>query len=163
MNGVEFADLLPQNELSPQSMFSLPENMVLLRRNQQLPFYDQITQPELADLNDRLQSLRRENYPMAMAKINLSSPNFSSGQGPNPHSIPNPSMDPIHKIDYWHRIPSTMAMMTNNETKRAYCEECENEEKYRSTTSFHPCVNDAIITRFITPFGPISRQNNQFR
>ncbi|KAI3471746.1 hypothetical protein Pfo_028399 [Paulownia fortunei] len=144
INGVEFADFLPENEFSQPPMHSVPENLILLRRNQQVPFYDQITQSELADLNDRLQSLRvqRENYQMAMAKGNLNSPNFILDHGLDPNSIPNLSLDSIPKIDDWYPVPSTTMMMTNNETKKAFCEKCVNAGEDGSTTSFHPCVNE---------------------
>lgn len=164
INGLEFADFLPENEFSRPTMHSVPENLILLRRNQQLPFHDQITQSELADLNDRLQSFRvqRENYQMAMAKGNLNSPSFSLDHGLDPNPIPNTSMDLVPNIDDWYWVrPGTM-MMTNNDTKKAFCEECVKAEKNGSTTSFHPCVNDAVISRFTTRLGPIRRPNKPF-
>ncbi|KAL0346973.1 UNVERIFIED_CONTAM: hypothetical protein Scaly_1713300 [Sesamum calycinum] len=165
MNGVELPDFLPDNEFSAPSMHTVPENLILLRRNQRVPLYDQITQSELADLNERLQSLRvqRENYQMAMAKGNLSSPNLSSGHALDPQLIPHLNMDTISKMDDWSRVSSPTTVMTNNETRKAFCEECANEEKNGSTTSFHPCVNDAVITRFTTRLGPINRPNKPFR
>ncbi|KAK4414774.1 hypothetical protein Salat_2584300 [Sesamum alatum] len=167
MNGVEFPDFLTDHEFSAPSMHTVPENLILLRRNQRVPFYDQITQSELADLNERLQSLRvqRENYQMAMAKGNLSSPNLSSGHALDPQLIPHLNMDSIPKIDDWSRVPSPTTVMTNDETRRAkaFCIECANEEKNGSTTSFHPCVNDAVITRLTTRLGPINRPNKPFR
>ncbi|GFP86525.1 hypothetical protein PHJA_000796300 [Phtheirospermum japonicum] len=144
----EFADFLSESNFSqPPQMRSMPENLVLLRRDQQVPFYDQITQSELADLNDRLQSLRiqRENYQMAMGKGN-----FDSGHGMD--------TDSILRIGDWRAAaPAAAMMMTNNGTRKVFCEECENAARNGSTTSFHPCVNDAVITRFTPRLGPIER------
>ncbi|KAL3621562.1 hypothetical protein CASFOL_036474 [Castilleja foliolosa] len=41
--------------------------------------------------------------------------------------------------------------------KLLFCEECEKAERGGSTTSFHPCVNDTVITSFTTKLGPIKR------
>ncbi|KAL3628146.1 hypothetical protein CASFOL_027192 [Castilleja foliolosa] len=147
-NGVELADFLTRSDFShPPQMRSMPENLVLLRRNQKLPFYDQITQSELADLNDRLERLRiqRENCQMAMGKGS-----FDSGHGMGTNSI--------LRSDECRAAAQTAAMMmTNNETGKVFCEECENAARNGNTASFHPCVNDAVITRFTPRLGPIKR------
>ncbi|KAG8376818.1 hypothetical protein BUALT_Bualt09G0103400 [Buddleja alternifolia] len=148
ISGVEFSDFLPENEFTPPPMHTMPENLILLRRNQQLPFYDQITQSGLADLNDRLQNLRvqRENYQFAMAKGNLNSPNYSpGGHGLEPRWSPNLDVDLIPNIDgSFPVVPSPTMMMTKTESKKPFCGECVNAMKNGSaTTSFHHCVNDA--------------------
>ncbi|KAL8526983.1 hypothetical protein ACS0TY_016013 [Phlomoides rotata] len=168
VHGLEFSDYLAENEYPPQAMRSVPDNWILLRRNQQqqAPFHDQITQSELADLNDRLQELRvqKENYQMAMAKpYNLNPPNFAPGSGFDPTRIPNMSIGLPNIDDFYSAPPATMMMMTNDEHRdRVYCEECANAEKNGSTTSFHPCVNDAVTATFTTRLGPICRPNKPF-
>ncbi|PIM98634.1 hypothetical protein CDL12_28881 [Handroanthus impetiginosus] len=158
IEGVEFSD----NEFSPPMMHSVPENLMLLRRDQPVPFYDQITQPELGVLNDNLRNMRfqSENYQMAMGNRNFNSLNFSWDNGLNqfpiiePHRIPS-----LTEIDDRYRVSSTTMMTKNDATEKAFCEECANAENNGNTTSFHPCVNDAVITLFTTRLGPISRPN----
>ncbi|KAL3642754.1 hypothetical protein CASFOL_013569 [Castilleja foliolosa] len=41
--------------------------------------------------------------------------------------------------------------------KLLFCEECENAARDGNTTSFHPCVNDTVITCFTTTLGPIKK------
>lgn len=158
-HGLEFSDFMSENEFSQPTMRSVPDNWILLRRNQQAPFHDQITQSELVDLNNRLQNLRvqRENYQMAMAKPNkLNSPNFVSGSGFDPIQIPMG----LPNIDDFYLTPM---IMTKNEGKeKVYCEECANAEKNCSATSFHPCVNDAVTATFSSRLGPIRRPNKPF-
>ncbi|KAL3642749.1 hypothetical protein CASFOL_013564 [Castilleja foliolosa] len=48
-------------------------------------------------------------------------------------------------------------MMTNNGSGKVFCEECDNAARDGDTTSFHPCVNDTVITGFTPKFGPIKR------
>ncbi|KAI3447402.1 hypothetical protein Pfo_004067 [Paulownia fortunei] len=166
INGVEFADFWPENDFPPTSVHLVPENLILLRRNEPTPFYDHITQSELDDLNDRLQlddlngrlrSLRvqRENYRMAMAKGYADSQNFVSEHGLDT----NLNVDSFPTIDDSYPVNSTWLMMTKNEIEKAFCEECWNAKKNGGTTSFHPCVNDPVITRFTTRLGPINRPN----
>ncbi|KAL2503107.1 uncharacterized protein Fot_36955 [Forsythia ovata] len=141
---VEFSDSLPAPVL---------ENMILLRRNQPASFYDQITHSELANLNDRLQNLRvmRENYQMSMTKAN-----FNTGHGSDQDPILDFNMGSFPKIEDSYRVSSQM-MMTKNENRKGFCETCVDAEKNGRTASFHPCVNDAVIGRFRTLVGPISR------
>ncbi|EYU18125.1 hypothetical protein ABFS82_10G062100 [Erythranthe guttata] len=156
-NAVEFADFLLENEFSPPRIRSLPvpENLILLRRNQAAPpLYDQFNR---SDLNDRLESLRiqRENYQMAMARVN-----FDSDPNPNPGT--GMGMDSIPMVDGWYDVPSTA---TNKEIKMAYCEECANAKKngYTASASFHLCVNDPVVKPFTTRLGPINPPNKPFR
>lgn len=162
MNGLDFADVSPEREFSRPAMHSAPDNLILLRRNQQVPsFHDQIVQSELAELNDRLQSVeaQRENFQMAMARGNLNAPYFISENGSGRSYAPGISMDLAPSLDDWNPFnPSTM-IMTNNDTRKAYCEECVKAEMNGSVPSFHRCVNDAVVTRFITRCGPIRRPN----
>ncbi|KAH6762128.1 hypothetical protein C2S52_019561 [Perilla frutescens var. hirtella] len=159
MSGVDFADLSPESDLSRPPMHSAPANLILLRRDQQVPFHDQIVQSELAELNERLQSLeaQRENYQMAMARGNLNAPYHIAEHGTGRSSAPGMAMDLIPNFDDWYSFhPSTM-MMTNNDIRKAYCEECVKAEMNGSAPSFHPCVNDAVVTRLTARFGPIRR------
>ncbi|KAG6437192.1 hypothetical protein SASPL_102103 [Salvia splendens] len=145
MTGLDLADLLPGSEFPRPAMHLAPENLILLRRNQQVPFHD------------RLQS-ERVNYEMAMARGNLDAAYFrSSGQ----NSPPGTGMDLGPNYDDWYAFhhPSAM-MMTKTETGKVYCEECVNAEKNGKTPSFHPCANDAVITWLPAPLGPICRPNN---
>ncbi|KAL0316049.1 UNVERIFIED_CONTAM: hypothetical protein Scaly_1981600 [Sesamum calycinum] len=167
INSVDFANFLPQVELSRASVHPLPENLILLRRNQPTPLYDHIIQSELDDLNGRLQlddlngrleSLRiqREYYQMAMAKGTPNSPNYASEHG----SDPNLSVDSFPTIEDIYRVNSAwLTMTTKNETKKAFCEECWNAKENGGTPPFHPCVNDTVITHFTTRLGPINRPN----
>ncbi|KAL1566105.1 hypothetical protein AAHA92_01748 [Salvia divinorum] len=40
-----------------------------------------------------------------------------------------------------------------------FCEECWSAERDGGTTSFHHCINDAVVTQFTTRLGPINRPN----
>lgn len=133
---VEFSDSLPAPVL---------ENMILLRRNQPMPFYDQITHSELVNMNDRLQNLRiiREDYQMAMNNLNLNTV----------HGLDQDLFSDFHMA---YRVSSTM-MMTTNENMKGFCATCEDAEKNGQTASFHLCANDAVIGPFRTLVGPISR------
>lgn len=159
VNGLDFADLLPGSEFHRPAMQSAPDNLVLLRRNQQVPFHDQILQSEIAGFNDRLQGLgvQRENYQMAMARGNLSASYF---QGSGRNSPTGTGMDLGPNFDDWYAFPPSTMMMTKTENRKVYCEECVNAEKNGKTPSFHPCANDAVVTWFTTPTGPIRRPNN---
>lgn len=150
MGGLEYAELLPGSEFSRPAMHSLPDNLVLLRRNQQVPYHEQIIQSELTGFNDRLQSLgaQRENYQMAMARGNSTAPYFQSS-----------GMDRGHNYDDWNSFHPPKMMMTINDTGKGYCEECVNAKKNGSAPSFHPCVNDAVVIWFTSPVGPICRPN----
>ncbi|KAL6507779.1 hypothetical protein OROGR_023974 [Orobanche gracilis] len=165
INGVDLGDFFSESEFSPPpQMHSMSGKLVLLRRNQHAPFCDHITQSELSDLNDRLQSLRlqRENYQIAMGrKGNLDLPNFVQSQGLETNLFPDSSVDSFPRIGDWRPItPPAMTMtMTNNETRKVFCEECNTNG---SRTSFHPCVNDAVITPFPSRLGPINRPNKPF-
>lgn len=158
-NIIEFGDI-HENEFFPPRIHSVPENMILLRRNQQLPFYDQITQSELADMSDRLESMRvrGENFRMAMATGNLNpdSSNFTSDHFFDSNSVLNLGMDSIPMADDLYGFPP-LTTMTNNKIKKAFCEECLKEEK------FHHCVNDAVIAPFRTRWGPIRPPTKPFR
>ncbi|KAL2534535.1 Uncharacterized protein Adt_07886 [Abeliophyllum distichum] len=135
MNGLEFADFLPENDYTPEPV---PDNLILLRRDQTAPLFDQITQTELENLNDRLQNLRvrKENYQMPMAR-----PNFIPGMDP----------DPILNLN-----SNSYQMMSKNVNK-AFCKECVNWKNNGEAASFHPCVNDPVITQYRSRFGPIAR------
>ncbi|KAG6433879.1 hypothetical protein SASPL_105498 [Salvia splendens] len=135
MTGLDLADLLPGSEFPRPAMHLAPENLVLLRRNQQLPFQSR--------QNDLLQGLgsERVNYEMAMARGNLDAAYF-----------PN--------YDDWYAFHPSKMMMTKSETGKVYCEECVNAEKDGETPSFHPCANDAVVTWLPAPLGPICRPNN---
>lgn len=66
---------------------------------------------------------------------NVNSPDIGSDPGPN--SYPDP-------LDYI----------------KAFCQECWNAKNSGMTSfQFHPCVNDAVITRFTSRLGPINRPN----
>ncbi|CDP10606.1 unnamed protein product [Coffea canephora] len=166
-NGVDFCDYLSDNDFLPSPP---PENVVLLRRNQaevnmnglQLncfgkPFYDQITQVELAGLNDRLQNLKvqREKYGIpAPQPVNFSGPSLAPR--PMPPDL-NPSLDP----GSFPRIQETMTRnvkeSSTSASNKVACEECVNAKKAGCTAPFHPCVNDPLIPRFLTRAGPIAR------
>lgn len=158
-NSIDFGDYLSENDFLPSPP---PENVILLRRNQpemnmnglqfngfRKPFYDQITQAELADLNDRLQNLKvqRENYGLAMQRpMNFINPNLAPSM--------NPSLDP----DPFPRIQETMTKnVRESSSSKVACEECVKAKKAGCTAPFHPCVNDPLITRFLTRAGPIAR------
>ncbi|KAL1545646.1 hypothetical protein AAHA92_22342 [Salvia divinorum] len=152
MTGLDFADLLPGSGFSRPALHSAPENLILLRRNQQFPFHDQILQSEISGRNDRLQGLgaQRENYEMAMARGNFQ----SSGQS----SLPGTGMDlGLHNYDDWY---ASTTMMMKTDARKVYCEECVNAEKNGKTASFHPCANDAVVTWLPALLGPICRPNN---
>lgn len=155
MSGLDLSDLLPESEFPRPPMHSVPDNLILLRRNQQVPFHDQIMQSELAGLNDRLQNLEahRENYQMAMARGNLNVPYYVSERG---DSMAGTGMDLAPNIDDWYSFHPTM---TNIDSRRVYCEECMDAAKNGIAPSFHPCVNDAVVTWFTPRLGPIRRPN----
>ncbi|GER29007.1 tRNA(Ile)-lysidine synthase [Striga asiatica] len=165
MSGVDFHGFFSDNEFSqPPQMHPVPENLVLLRRNQPAPFYDQITQSQLSDLNDRLHNLKiqRENYQIAMGRGNLDSPGFIAGRGHEINPMPNLSVNSIAGIGDWRPVTPPPFLppvtMVNNGNRRVFCEECEKSGTNWNTTSFHPCVNDAVITgRIISRLGPINR------
>ncbi|CAA0818786.1 Unknown protein [Striga hermonthica] len=158
-NGVEFAGFFSDGEfLQHPQMRPVPENLVLLRRNQQMPLYGRITQSELSDFSDRLHSLRiqRDNYQFAMGKGDLDSPGFVAGSGQESNSISG--------IGDWNPVTPPAAMMVaNNGSRRVFCDECEKSVPDRAMTSFHPCANDAVIAGFtVSRLGPIDRPNNEF-
>ncbi|CAI9765914.1 unnamed protein product [Fraxinus pennsylvanica] len=136
MNGLEFADFLPEYDYSPEPEPER-ENLILLRRNQTSPFLNHVTQTELENLNNRLHNLRgqRENYQMPIAR-----PNFI------------PALDPGPILDL-----NSYPTLSKNLNKKAFCKECVNRKNNGGAVSFHPCVNDPVITHFRTRFGPISR------
>ncbi|KAL3536035.1 hypothetical protein ACH5RR_004496 [Cinchona calisaya] len=154
-NEIDFSDYLLEDYLpSPSS-----ENVILLRRNQQemnmnieqlngfyRPFYDQISQVELEDLNHRLQNLKvqRENYSMAV---------------PRPMDFINPNLAPNLNPDLFSRIQETMTknVIESSNSNKVGCAECVNAKKASCTPPFHPCVNDPLIAGFLTRAGPISR------
>ncbi|KAL3532163.1 hypothetical protein ACH5RR_005684 [Cinchona calisaya] len=158
--GTDFGDYLLDNDFLPSPP---PENVVLLRRSQpevnanvlQLtgypqPFYDQITQADLAGLNDQLQNLKvqRDNYGIPMPKpTKFINPNMALSGAPNldPGSFP--------------RIQETMAKNAREINKRVVCQECVSmtAKKTSGTAQFHPCVNDPVIAGFRTRAGPIAR------
>ncbi|GFP82674.1 hypothetical protein PHJA_000410500 [Phtheirospermum japonicum] len=142
--GVEFAGISPENRFSPTPVILAPENLVLLRRGQTTPFYDSSTPSELGDLDGRLRSFFKgyENPPV-----------FRSGQD----LYPDPDADPFRRIDVSYYVD---LLLKGNERDEAFCEECWNAKRKGGTTSFHPCVNDPVITRFTTRLGPINRPNN---
>lgn len=51
-------------------------------------------------------------------------------------------------------IDSTWLVTKKNEGSKVLCEKCT---KSGGTVSFHPCINDAVITGFSTRLGPINR------
>lgn len=155
LNGFDYGDYLLDSDYSPPSPL---ENVILLRRNQpelnlnglqasgyQTPFYDQITQAELAGLNDRLQNLKiqRENYALAMAK----QPSFG-----NQNLVPNTGQDLNPYFDY----PKIQETMTKNVNNKVICEACVNTNR-DDTSAFHHCVNDPIIGFRSYGAGPIAR------
>ncbi|KAL3642748.1 hypothetical protein CASFOL_013563 [Castilleja foliolosa] len=125
-NGEDFADFWSESDFSsPPRIQLMPQNVVLVRRNQPLPLYNQITQPDLAGLDD-------------------------SGHGIDTGSI--------RRMGDWRAaVPVDAMTMTNNGTGKLFCEECENAERDGDTTSFHHCVNDAVIAWFTPKLGPIKR------
>ncbi|CAI9779805.1 unnamed protein product [Fraxinus pennsylvanica] len=140
MNGLEFADNLPEYDYSPEPEREQEpelENLILLRRNEPVPFSNLIKQIELENLNDRLQNRRvqRENYQTPMAR-----PNFNPGL----------DMDPIMDLNSY-------PMLSQNVNKKAFCKECVNWKNNGEAASFHLCVNDPVTNQFRTRFGPISR------
>nr|GMD46295.1 Deoxyguanosinetriphosphate triphosphohydrolase-like protein [Ipomoea batatas] len=169
MNGgggavVDYGDYLSENDLavSPQ-----PENLILLRRNQPEmsvnmirnvdpvfngfgpSYYDQISQAELAGLNDRLNNLQiqRENYAMAMARTN---PNLMHLAIPSPNLELDPNNFPRIEDTYW-----TITAKTEGTTST--CKECMNA-KNGKPAAFHPCVNDPVIKGwFRSRAGPVRR------
>ncbi|KZV15639.1 hypothetical protein F511_38639 [Dorcoceras hygrometricum] len=141
---VEYSDCITENQFSPPPEHLVPDKLILLRRDQPVQFYDQITQPELSVLNSRLQNLRlqRERYLLAMARGDPNPPNI--GSGPDPIRISNPK---------YFGVPSSMA---KSDGAKTLCSECV-EEKNAGTPSFHACVRDAVVTRFASRFGPANR------
>lgn len=170
---VDYGEYLSENDFVAQS--PQPENLILLRRNQPelgvdvnmnrnvnpadplfhgygSPYYDQISQAELAGLNDRLQNLKiqRENYAMAMARTN---PNLMHHPGnPNPNLELDPNTFPRFEDTY-----SSTATTTTKNNGAVTCKECMNA-KNRKTAAFHPCVNDPVIKGwFRSRVGPVRR------
>nr|XP_016463125.1 PREDICTED: uncharacterized protein LOC107786187 [Nicotiana tabacum] len=141
----EFGGFMTENE------FPVSTPPILLRRNQPetnlgfvSPFYDQISQAELENLNDQLQSLKIQkdnNYAMGLAQLD---PNLMHMSNPYPNSFP--------------RIQDTFPMMTKSSTeKKAICEKCSGNDGNLKTSTFHHCVNDPVIAGgFRSRFGPVS-------
>lgn len=142
---------------------SLPDNLILLRRTHQepnhirfgSPFLDQISQLELENLNEQLQSLmiQRDNYnydynsdySMGMSQLN-SIPMHRNNLYPDP----NPNPDPFP------RIQDTFPMK-----KKAECEQCKGKNGNEQIPSFHHCVNDPVIFGgHRSWFGPVRRPVN---
>lgn len=147
-NGVELSDfILDRIEFSAPP--PPPKSLILLKRNQPSPFYDQIPQ---SDFNYQLQKFRfqKENYQLASGEGEVKPQNFGSGHGMylNTIPIPNPNrnldMDPFPEIDDY----------TKNDEEKLFCENCVSAGK---TPSFHPCVRDAVVSYFSTRLGPINR------
>lgn len=160
-NGLDYGDYLLDNDYSPPSP---SDNVILLRRNHPdmnmnmnvlpapdypTPFYDQITQSELAGLNDRLQNLKiqRENFVSAMAKH----PSITNQNFMIPTSAPT-NLNPLYDSKSFPRIQETVAK------KVPPCEYCANKKKNDETPSFHHCVNDPVIDFHITRAGPVGRR-----
>lgn len=51
-------------------------------------------------------------------------------------------------------VDSTWLVTKKNDGSKVFCEKCTNNG---GAASFHPCINDAVITRFTTGLGPINR------
>lgn len=163
-NGLDYGDYLLENDYSPPSP-PPPDNVILLRRNHPemnlnmnvlpgpdypTPFYDQITQSELAGLNDRLQNLKiqRENFVSAMAKQpSIMNQNFIIR---TPAPAP-PNFNPLYDSKLFPRIQETLTK------KVPVCEYCANKKKNDETPSFHHCVNDPVIEFHIARAGPVGR------
>ncbi|KAL3646939.1 hypothetical protein CASFOL_009483 [Castilleja foliolosa] len=135
--GVEFADILPENGFSPTPTRLTSENVVLLRRRQTTPFYGQPFD------SGRLWSLFN----------GYENPLFGSGQ----YLDLDADVDLFRSTDVSYYLD---LLLKGNERDEAFCEECWNAKRKGVTTSFHPCVNDPVITRFTTRLGPINRPNN---
>lgn len=69
---------------------------------------------------------------------------------------------PLLNDNLFPAIDPTWLAMNGNGDGKAFCEECWNAEKNDGTVSFHPCINDAVITRFTTRLGPINRPKKCF-
>lgn len=133
-----------------------PDNLILLRRthpdpnpNPILPFFDQISQTELENLNEKLQSLKiqRDNYNYSMGISQLIS---------NPMHLNNPYPDPNANPDPFPRIRDTFPMKT-----KAKCEECKGNNGNERIPSFHHCKNDPVIVGgYRSLFGPVRRSVN---
>ncbi|CAN4109458.1 unnamed protein product [Withania somnifera] len=128
-NGMEFGDFLK-------------ENLILLRRTQpeMTSFYDQITQAELASMNERVQNLQlhKENFDLVMNK-----------PSPNPMHLDSQSSFP--------RIQDTFPAK-----KISICFECANTSASGETAAFHHCINDAVLVgSFRSRYGPVNRPAKQ--
>ncbi|KAH6798914.1 hypothetical protein C2S51_035398 [Perilla frutescens var. frutescens] len=117
-----------------ESSSPAPERLILLRRSQPSSFCDRVVQSEVDGLNGQLREL----------------------------GVRGDAKSPLLIGDSFPAIDSTWLVMKRNEEKRGSCEECTHAEKNGGTVSFHPCINDAVITRFTTRLGPINRPNKCF-
>ncbi|KAL2554177.1 uncharacterized protein Fot_07796 [Forsythia ovata] len=144
-HGFEVNDFLLKNEVctSPQPVLAA-ENLVHTRLNVAAQPYHTSTLP---DLNARLQDLKvqRENFQSAMARQILN-PNLESGHYENLDSV-------------WNMDSSRMKVKKDENEKR-FCKDCEDEKKKGETSSFHPCVNDAVVIGFRTQVGSIAPPKN---
>ncbi|XP_055808561.1 uncharacterized protein LOC129877104 [Solanum dulcamara] len=137
-NGVELGEFLKENVLSH---LSSSENLILLRRNQteMNQLYDQITQTELASMNEPVQNLQlqRENFDLVMQTTN-----------PNLMHLNSPSSFP--------RIQDTYPK------KKSLCYECANTTSNGETSMFHHCNNDTVLVgSFRSRSGPVNRPKKQ--
>ncbi|MCD7453094.1 hypothetical protein HAX54_019672 [Datura stramonium] len=125
-----------------------PDNLILLRRNQPdmnhlglgSSFYDQISQTELENLNDQLQSLKiqRDNYTtIGMSQLN-----------PTLIHLNNPYPDPFPRIQ--DTFPT-----------KSKCKHCKGNNGNEKILNFHHCTNDpAIVGGYRSRFGPVRRPVN---
>lgn len=136
------------------------DNLILLRRthpnpNQNhhfgfgSPFFDQIPQFELENLNEKLQSLKINNYNYDYDySMGMSQPNPILMHRNNPY--PNPDPDPFP------RIQDTFPMK-----KKAECEQCKGKNGIEEIPSFHHCINDPVVAGGRRSwFGPVRRPVN---
>ncbi|VFQ74159.1 unnamed protein product [Cuscuta campestris] len=175
----ECEDLLWESQFAARS--PPVGNLILLRRNQpefhvsmmnpadpvlsgfRPPQFDQISQAELAGLNNRLQDLNihKQNYAMAMARSNPDpSPNPKILPHPDPTSLDDPEPSSGPDPNGLPDIEEIYSAMTENYIGK--CEECGGKKKKKNgePTAFHPCPDDPVIReRFRTRVGPIGRSS----
>lgn len=134
IGGGGFVDFVLQKQSSAARGLQAPPHLILLRRSQPAPsFYDPIQQFDADDLSGRLRGLGVDGD---------AKPPFLNGD-------PFPAMD------------SGWSAVKEDEEIKFFCEICRNAEENGGTASFHPCINDTVITQFTTRLGPINRPNNK--
>lgn len=133
ISGGNFVDFVLQNQSPAARVAQAPRHLILLRRSQPASFYNRIPQLDADDLSGRLRGLGVEGDAKSQ---------FLNG-------------------DSFPAIDSTWSAFKENEEIKFFCEDCRNAEKNGGTASFHPCINDTVISRFSTRLGPINRPNNK--